>query len=193
MTHGDQNEITSATFDSTTSRIATATTDGTAKIWDANSGKELVRLQHDDGVTHVMFSSDDNSVLTASPDGSAIVWDAENGECIAVLSHETAVHDALFLSPNGLIGTASGNVVKFWNVSFDSDEGIENTPIGSYDLGQDLFDLASNGATEQLLVGGRDGSVVVLDLRDPTTPKVQWKASVAGPLKHVALSPDSRV
>ena len=61
-------------------RIATASNDGTAKIWDAVSGKELLTLSgHKDWVLSVAFSPDGSRIATSSFDGTAIVWDAETG------------------------------------------------------------------------------------------------------------------
>ena len=54
--------------------------DGTAKIWDANSGTLQLTLQgRADGVSSAVFSADSAVVLTGSWDNTAKIWDASNG------------------------------------------------------------------------------------------------------------------
>jgi WD40 repeat protein len=55
--------------------IATASSDKTARLWDAASGKPLAVLQgHTGQVMSVCFSADGARVVTASDDGTARVW-----------------------------------------------------------------------------------------------------------------------
>jgi len=57
-------------------RIVTASRDRTARIWDAHSGRELARYEHDAAVAQAAFSPDGREVVTASDDGTARLWDA---------------------------------------------------------------------------------------------------------------------
>ena len=53
----------------------TSSDDGTVKLWELNSQKEILTLDgHTREVTSVAFSPDGNSVLTSSQDGRAILW-----------------------------------------------------------------------------------------------------------------------
>ena len=61
-------------------RVVTASYDGTARIWDASSGQELLPLTgHTAGVWSAAFSPDGGRVVTASWDGTAHIWDASSG------------------------------------------------------------------------------------------------------------------
>ena len=61
-------------------RLATASADGTAKIWDATTGKELLTLSGHTGLLfNVAFSPDGKSVATTSADRTAKVWDVSTG------------------------------------------------------------------------------------------------------------------
>jgi hypothetical protein len=56
--------------------VATASTDNSARIWDADSGKEIVLLKGDTGVVcSAGFSPDGKRVVTASEDSTARIWD----------------------------------------------------------------------------------------------------------------------
>src|SRR5438874_13292901 len=64
-------------------RIATAAHDGTARLWDAQTGEPLTGvLKHDSQVDSVRFSADGKKIATASKDGAARVWDAQTGQLL---------------------------------------------------------------------------------------------------------------
>ena len=51
--------------------------DGTARIWDAGTGDELVKLAgHTGAVNQATWSRDESKILTPSDDGTARIWDA---------------------------------------------------------------------------------------------------------------------
>ncbi len=61
-------------------RLATASADGTAKVWDATTGAELLTLTgHTSIVVGVAFSADGRRLATASWDGTAKVWAHDMG------------------------------------------------------------------------------------------------------------------
>jgi hypothetical protein len=99
-------------------RLVTASYDGTAKVWDAESGKELLTLRgHSDGVYSVAFSPDGMRVATASGDGTAKVWDAGSGQEMLTLRGHSGAVDGVAFSPVGKrLATASGDgTAKVWD------------------------------------------------------------------------------
>ena len=67
-------------------RVATASRDGTARLWDARSGRELHVLRGHGAPLMDLAASDDGSLLaTAAEDGTARTWDAVTGRSLAVL------------------------------------------------------------------------------------------------------------
>ena len=71
--------ITSVAFSRDGTRILTGSRDNTVKLWDSETGAEVLTLRgHTNGVTSVCFSPDGNSVLTSSLDGTAILWLSQN-------------------------------------------------------------------------------------------------------------------
>ena len=83
--------VYAASFSPDGSRIVTASDDKTARLWDAATGKELVRLAHEAPSTAAAFSPDGARVLTASEDKTARLWDAATGKELARLAHEGSV------------------------------------------------------------------------------------------------------
>ena len=97
--------------------VLTASSDGTAQLWDALSGEPTTPpLVHGRNVRYGEFSSDGTKVVT-SADGLARVWNAKTGEPITPsIPHRTVVLGASF-SPDGLkIVTAAGDPkARIWS------------------------------------------------------------------------------
>src|SRR5262249_52048856 len=65
------NEV-KAQFSRDGQRIVTASTDGTARVWDAHSGQPLTDpMEHGSGVTSAQFSRDAKRIVTVSLDKTA--------------------------------------------------------------------------------------------------------------------------
>jgi hypothetical protein len=133
-------------------RVATASFDGTARLWDAVSGKPLPVLQGHAGlVWSVAFSPDGGRVATASWDKTARLWDAVSGKPLAVLQGHTAPVQGVAFSPDGgRVATASfdktarlwdavsgkplavlqGHTDAVWSVAFSPDGGRVATATG---------------------------------------------------------------
>jgi WD40 repeat protein len=58
--------------------LATASWDGTARVWQLPSGLELARLPHDGSINDVAFSADGGTLATASYPNAVRVWNAES-------------------------------------------------------------------------------------------------------------------
>jgi serine/threonine protein kinase/WD40 repeat protein len=72
--------VVSSFFSADDKLLLTCSGDGTARIWDRASGKEVAEpLIHVAGVAMGCFSRDGREVLTASRDGTAMVWDTQTG------------------------------------------------------------------------------------------------------------------
>ncbi len=109
-------------------RLATSSTDQTAKVWDVTTGKELLTLSgHTAEVFGIAFSPDGTRVATASADQTAKVWDvstalnpstgsgqstgAETGKELLTLRGHTDQLQKVAYSPDGrLLVTAAGHV-----------------------------------------------------------------------------------
>jgi hypothetical protein len=65
------------TFSPDSRRIAAGGTDGTIKVWDTESGQQLLTLQgHFENINGVLFSSDGSRIVSASVDKTIRIWDA---------------------------------------------------------------------------------------------------------------------
>lgn len=57
-------------------RLLTASADRTAKLWDAETGRELLSLPHSAEVTTVAISPDGKRLVTGADDGTTTLWSA---------------------------------------------------------------------------------------------------------------------
>ncbi|HTX22090.1 MAG TPA: AAA family ATPase [Candidatus Aquilonibacter sp.] len=110
--------VCSAQFSPDGKRIVTASYDGTARVWDAQTGQPLTPpMKHNGAVISAQFSPDGTRIVTASYDGTAMVWDSQSGQPLTQpMKHEGRVVFAQF-SPDGTrIVTASwDNTARVWD------------------------------------------------------------------------------
>ena len=109
--------IHSIQADSTQKRIATASEDGTARVWDVSTLKPITPpLSHGGPVYRARFSHDGTRLVTASEDGLARIWDATTGALLVSINHEAAVQDARFSEHDRwvTVGSRDGNA-RVWN------------------------------------------------------------------------------
>ena len=105
-------------------KIATASSDSTAKIWDATTGKELLTLTgHSAELRPVTFSPDGKFLATGSGDNTAKVWDVETGDAILTLpGSEGGVYGVAFSSTdNGahLVVASNDGVVRVFTLDIE--------------------------------------------------------------------------
>ncbi|HSL07093.1 MAG TPA: CHAT domain-containing protein [Pseudonocardiaceae bacterium] len=99
-------------------RLATASGDETARIWDTTSGQQLTAVTHDNVVVAVAFSPDGHRLATAGDDHTARIWDTTSGQQLTTLTHDKPVRAVAF-SPNGRqVATASDDkTARIWDAT----------------------------------------------------------------------------
>jgi len=112
--------VRGVTFSLDGSRIATGSFDGTAKVWDAQTGEEMLTLSSAPDVGWVAFSPDGSRLATSSfINGTSTIWDAQSGRELSVLrGHQSGVPVGIF-SPDGarFVTGSDGDGAKIWNVA----------------------------------------------------------------------------
>lgn len=135
---GHGNTVMRVAVNTGAERVATTSTDGTVRVWDAASGAQLLSLTgHRKRVTGVSFSRNDSVLATASWDGTARLWD---------------------VSPGGELPTLPGHATDLAAVSFDSTGRLVLT--GDTADGARLWDANTGRLVRQLWRGPGVGAVV---------------------------------
>jgi hypothetical protein len=111
---GHSGLITCADFSPDGIHVVTALDDHTARLWDARTGTELIRMKHEGRVTAAVFSNGGARVATACRN-IARVWDATDGTEISRLVHEKPVNGITFSSDGARLVTTSGSTARVWN------------------------------------------------------------------------------
>jgi predicted Ser/Thr protein kinase len=145
-------------------RLATASMDRTAQLWDTTTGQALLPspLQHAGPVRDVSFSPDGSRVLTCSDDNTAQVWDAATGEpCLPPLRHFGTIEVARFSADGRRLATASvDNSGRVW----DAATGEPLTPPLSHHGWGRIIDIAFSPAGNQFVTASADGTAQVWQL-----------------------------
>ena len=156
------------------SRIVSGSDDGTAKVWDATTGKLLLDLtgQHSGRVNRVAYSPDGRYIATASWDGSAGLWDATSGSFLARFGQaseglgrdtaqirvfedkDRALHGLAF-APGGKTLATAGNSgqVDVWEVPSDD---APDTPFTAIER---LYSVRFDPKGAVQLTTGGDGKI----------------------------------
>jgi RNA polymerase sigma factor (sigma-70 family) len=120
---GHTDRVMSVAYSPDGTSIATASLDGTARIWDAKTGKEVRRLEFPrteghDGVFRIAFSPDNAFLVTLARETTdkwaVIVWNRRTGEKV-----HTFPADASFaISPDGrLIACGAYRVIRLYELA----------------------------------------------------------------------------
>ena len=137
---GHEDTVWGAVFSPDGTRVVTASADGTARIWDASTGKELLAVKassygpgSDYGVIwHAIFSPDGKLLATAAGDGVARIWDSTSGdELFALSGHHADIFHVEF-SPDGslLVTVSPDGTAKIWDLA-------SGTELLTLDQGED--------------------------------------------------------
>jgi WD40 repeat protein len=122
---GHAGSIRSAEFSPSGEFVATASNDGTARIWETAGARVLqVLVGHSGPVYDAKFSPDGTLVATASDDSSVKVWAVESAQLLATMTGHTnkpgyvAPIRAMSFSPDGgRLATASvDGTARIWDV-----------------------------------------------------------------------------
>ncbi len=113
-------DVTSIEFSPDGQLLASASVDTTVKLWNAETGEDLLVLAGYSGsVNGISFSPDGRSLASCSEDGAVRLWELPSGEEYVMLADRGASASAVAFNQDGSL-LASGFVdgtVKVWNVS----------------------------------------------------------------------------
>jgi eukaryotic-like serine/threonine-protein kinase len=160
LTHKDF--VDEATFNSNGQLIASASFDGTVKIW-SRKGKLLRSLFHGDWVHAVSFSPLNNAIATAGRNKMIKLWDS-TGKLLWSITGHTDDIVAIAFAPDGetIASSSWDGTVKLWT----KDGKLYRTLIGHQGRVYDVeFSpngefIASAGEDKQILIWNKEGSLM---------------------------------
>ncbi len=179
--------VDAAAFSPDGKTVLTGGDDGTARLWEAATGRPIGQpIRHAGVVTIVAFSPDGRTLLTGSKDKTARLWDAATGQPVgSPLPHGADVMAVAF-GPDGrtMVTGTSDKMARLWDAA-------THRPIGQPFVHQDgVESVAFSPDGKTLLTGSDDGTARLWN--------IATGQPIGSPLRHrnmvraVAISPDSK-
>lgn len=163
--------------------LATGSEDGNVRLWRTGTDQLVTTLHHDDAARALAFAADAPVIATGSHDGSAILWSLDGSE-LARTTHDDRVNAVAVASNGSLLASASHDGTARLHTD-------GNAPLAlAHDGAVWAIDLSPDGS---LVITGSSSA----DEGTSTLWRVEDGAELArfahaGPVSHVAFSPDGR-
>ncbi len=175
--------------------LASASGDGSVRIWDPAAGRELVSLAGGGAQNAVAFSAATppatrslrvslrTLIAAGGLDHAVRVWTAPEGEAREILRSRTTEIRALEFAPGGAaLAAAGGDEVRLW----DTARGQVSKLLKGHGGPVDAVRFSADGAT--LATASQDGTVRLFD--HPSGREAARLDARAGAVFSVALAPD---
>lgn len=163
--------------------IATASGDGSVKLWSAE-GASLFTIQQGAGVLDVSFSPDGQVMATGDEKHKVILW-SQDGILLKTLAGHTNAVQRVQFSPDGRILASGGEdgTLRLW-----SRDGV---PIATFQgKGGTIWDFSFSPNGQTIATAHEDGTVKLWNLKGKVLRTIKTDG---GPVLSVQFSPDGRV
>jgi len=181
--------IESVAFSPDGKRIGVGSFDGTIKILDSTTTKELMTIRAYEGhrVLHVAFSSDSRHIVSGGSAGLVKIWNASTGFEVKVLrGHEGVVADAAF-NPSGqhVISASMDGTIKIWDISVEHGRAHLGGPIEHWH-----FTIGFDPYGTRLVSGWKNNTIKVWDV--PTQTELMTFTGHQDKVGGVGFSPNGK-
>ncbi len=177
--------VYSVIFNPDGSIIASGSADKSAKLWNADSGKQIRALmRHPYPILCVAFSPDSNILASGSEAGNITFWDINYKERIRTLKeHEERVQSIRF-SPDGasLASGSADKTIRLWDMRSGKQIRIFAGHTGSVNS----ISFSPNG--EMLASGSADGTVKLWDVSSGEF--ISTLKGAGGAVNSISFAPD---
>ncbi len=172
--NGHVNAVNYANFSPDSRRLATASSDSLALVWNVTVGKVLGTLKgHSERVYNVQFSNDNRFMLTTSDDNTVRLWDAEHYlELSKYVGTPGLGYYAVFSPDSKMFATAGGLESSVFSGDIQNDYSIR-----LYELlpkGQNLVEFAKSKKLPDL----NENEKKIFFLTDKRITKVELEKNI---------------
>ncbi|HTU48583.1 MAG TPA: PQQ-binding-like beta-propeller repeat protein [Bryobacteraceae bacterium] len=163
--------------------LGAASDDKTVAIYDANTGKQTLKLEHNSDVESIAFSPDGNLIATGSDDKTARIFDAKTGKQVAEFPQDEAVEIISFSADGRVLITASTKALVAFSVA-------RAKSVGRITMRGDVIDVAFSPGGRLAALASDDKIVRIFDLK-----KEKEVAHITFPSEATAVSfsPDGKL
>jgi WD40 repeat protein/serine/threonine protein kinase len=175
-------------------RLLAASGDNTPRVWDSQTGQELLLLRGHTAQVHcnVAFSPDGRRLASGSGDAAIKLWDLPTGrEVLTLRGHAGGVRSLAF-SPDGhrLLSASADGTVRIWDARPSEGEPDHSSLTLPGHTGA-VNNVAFHPQDPRLLASaGADGTILLWDARSGKS--LQIRNTQSGNLQGLAFSPDGQ-
>ncbi|GMU20313.1 MAG: hypothetical protein AMXMBFR13_04100 [Phycisphaerae bacterium] len=186
---GHWREITAAAYFPDGRRLVTGGGDKTCRIWDAVTGRQILRLRHEDEVADLAVSPDGQRIAAGGWNekgrGRIHLWDAATGRLEHVLAGHLGATDALLFSPDNrrLFSGGRDQTLRVWEVA--SGELLQERPTD----GEVMYQMVFTPDGRRIVTAGM--RLIEFWTAD-TLEQVYALAAHDGAVRSLMFSPDGR-
>jgi WD40 repeat protein len=161
--------------------------DGTVRVWDVKTGKELLKIKaHQGNVDNLVLNKDGTLALTASGDKTAKLWNLETGKLLQTFTGHAKFVTGLAFSPDGKeVATGGGDTtVRLWDVA----TGKETFKFVGHSADVRAIAYVDGGKT--MITASWDGKVKTWERA--TGKELKTFAPSVNQIHTIALTPDQK-
>lgn len=157
---------------------------GTVLIWDAQTGRDIIRLTHPDSVLSLDVSPDGEWLVTGCFDSRARVWNVTTGQLVAEFVHAGPVNTVRFTGDGErVISGSSDGTARIWEALTAKETSRMATESKAH-----IQTIALSPDGNQVAVGDDAGGLRVWEIAGEESAKLWHSESVSA----VAFSPDGQ-
>jgi len=138
-------------------RIASGSYDGTVKVWEMPSGKELFSVKGDSNIWSVAFNRDGTQIISGTSSGTVYIWDAAHGHVLRTIGKRGTAIYADFGNNDVRIVRFGSHSLTLWNATDEH----ELFALGGHRDFVECVAFDSSGA--RIVTGSSDRTVRVWD------------------------------
>jgi WD40 repeat protein len=177
---GHTNWVFSISLSPDQSQLATASADGTVRIWDLATGLVLHVLAHPHWVIRTIFSADGRRLVVSGMSANIYVWDTISGTLIQTLTGHTDWIWSIAASADGNILVSAGEdlTIRVWDLTTGTCESVFRAHQ------QRIWAIAITPDGSQIISGSEDQTIHIWDLQQRKCLKTingygNWTRSIA--------------
>ena len=157
---GHTSIIFSAVYSPNGRQLASASADGTVRIWDLATGKCVQILTHTHWAIRAFFSPDGGQLFVSGMSSTIYVWDIVTGELIRTLTGHTDWIWSIDLSPDmtTLVSAGEDLTIRVWDLT-----GTCQSVFRAHQ--QRIWAVALTPDGTQIISGSEDQTIEVRDLQ----------------------------
>ena len=184
---GHTKTILAANFSPDNSKIASISYDSTVRVWDAQSGEELLVLEGKPSTFNSVAFSPDNNRLVIVDTGTAYIIDIESGDVVnTVEGNSPCIQSAVYmLDGKRLLTQCIGGLLQIWDIG-------SNKELTQFDDGSNeyLRQVALSPNETRLLTEYSNDNAILWDV---TTGESLLKIGGSAAISSVNFNHDSKL